>query len=197
MTRITRLLGSLKLNNGETKPAVSSSPLRDDNALKLSPPAISLNIPNIRLPLPIQIRDKPTSMYQKIIESPSNMILNEINDVLNNGKEIREPESAQQNTKKHAVRMIVIRRRKMKKHKLKKLRKRMKFEWGRLRQRREMRKEKAFQAMLLTQIREAEKFSAEKYVDEKLRQATETPIPRFWKGKRLPQFIIKEKLGIK
>lgn len=51
--------------------------------------------------------------------------------------------------------------------------------------------------MLLTQIREAEKFSAEQYVSEKIRQATETPIPRFWKGKRLPQFIIKQKLGIK
>lgn len=60
-----------------------------------------------------------------------------------------------------------------------------------------MRKEKAFQAELIAQIKEAEKFSAEEYVADKLRQANETPIPRFWKGKRLPQFIIKQKLGIK
>lgn len=48
--------------------------------------------------------------------------------------------------------------------------------------------------MLLRQISEAEKFSAEEYVMGKIKQATEDPIPRFWKGKRLPQFIIKEKL---
>lgn len=65
-----------------------------------------------------------------------------------------------------------------------------------MRQRRELRKEKAFQAGLINQIKEAERFSAEMYVAEKLRQANDTPIPRFWKGKRLPQFIIKQKLGI-
>lgn len=65
-----------------------------------------------------------------------------------------------------------------------------------VRQRREWRKEKAFQAELTAKIREAEKFSAEAYVAEKIRLATETPIPRFWKNRRLPQFIIKEKLEI-
>uniref|UniRef100_A0A182MWR5 Ribosomal protein mS38 C-terminal domain-containing protein n=1 Tax=Anopheles culicifacies TaxID=139723 RepID=A0A182MWR5_9DIPT len=97
---------------------------------------------------------------------------------------------------KQAARLIVIRRRKMRKHKLKKLRKRMKFEWLKLRQRRELKKEKLFQAELIGQIKEAEKFSAEAYVASKLRQATEVPLPRFWKGKRLPQFLIKQKLGI-
>uniref|UniRef100_A0A4Y0BRV2 Small ribosomal subunit protein mS38 n=1 Tax=Anopheles funestus TaxID=62324 RepID=A0A4Y0BRV2_ANOFN len=97
---------------------------------------------------------------------------------------------------KQAARLIVIRRRKMRKHKLRKLRKRMKFEWLKLRQRRELKKEKLFQAELIGQIKEAEKFSAEAYVASKLRQATEVPLPRFWKGKRLPQFIIKQKLGL-
>ncbi|XP_052897583.1 uncharacterized protein LOC128304434 [Anopheles moucheti] len=97
---------------------------------------------------------------------------------------------------KQAARLIVIRRRKMRKHKLKKLRKRMKFEWLKLRQRRELKKEKLFQAELIGQIREAEKFSAEAYVASKLKQATDVPLPRFWKGKRLPQFIIKQKLGL-
>lgn len=60
-----------------------------------------------------------------------------------------------------------------------------------------MRKEKAFQADLIGQIKVAEKFSAEAYVAEKLNKASEVPIPRYWKGKRLPQFIIKQKLGIK
>uniref|UniRef100_A0A8W7P565 Small ribosomal subunit protein mS38 n=1 Tax=Anopheles coluzzii TaxID=1518534 RepID=A0A8W7P565_ANOCL len=97
---------------------------------------------------------------------------------------------------KQAARLIVIRRRKMRKHKLKKLRKRMKFEWLKVRQRRELKKEKLFQAELLGQIKEAEKFSAEAYVASKLRQATDVPLPRFWKGKRLPEFIIKQKLGM-
>lgn len=93
--------------------------------------------------------------------------------------------------------MIGIRRRKMRKHKLRKLRKRMKFEWAKVRQRRELRKEKAFQAVLINQIKEAEKFSAEQYVADKLRKANETVIPKYWKGKRLPEFIIKEKMGLK
>ncbi|XP_053665879.1 uncharacterized protein LOC128715024 [Anopheles marshallii] len=97
---------------------------------------------------------------------------------------------------KQAARLIVIRRRKMRKHKLKKLRKRMKFEWLKLRQRRELKKEKLFQAELIGQIKEAEKFSAEAYVASKLKQANDVPLPRFWKGKRLPQFIIKQKLGL-
>lgn len=66
-----------------------------------------------------------------------------------------------------------------------------------VRQRRELRKEKAFQAVLISQIKEAEKFSAEAYVANKLRQANETPIPRFWKGRRLPEFLIREKMGLK
>ncbi|GFG41005.1 hypothetical protein Cfor_12601 [Coptotermes formosanus] len=97
---------------------------------------------------------------------------------------------------KQAARLIVIRRRKMKKHKLKKLRIKMKYEWAKVRQRREMRKEKAFQAGLISQIKEAERFDAEKYVAERLQEAHKVPLPRTWKGKRLPFWIIKQKLGI-
>jgi hypothetical protein len=98
---------------------------------------------------------------------------------------------------KQAARLIVIRRRKMKKHQLKKLRIKMKYEWAKVRQRREMRKEKAFQAGLIAQIKEAEKFDAGKYVAERLQEAHKVPLPRTWKGKRLPFWIIKQKLGIK
>lgn len=89
---------------------------------------------------------------------------------------------------------MIIRRKKMKKHKRRKLWKRMRFEWAKRRQRREYRKEKAFQAELLAQIAEAEKFSAEDYVADKIKQATDVPLPRYWKGKRLPAFIIKDLL---
>lgn len=93
--------------------------------------------------------------------------------------------------------LIGIRRRKMRRHKLKKLRKKMKYVWAKQRQKRELKKEKLFQAGLIAQIKEAEKFSAEQYVADKLKAANETPIPKFWNGKRLPEFIMKEKLGIK
>lgn len=46
--------------------------------------------------------------------------------------------------------------------------------------------------MLSAQIRIAENFSAERYVAKKLRAATITPTPRFWKGRRLPKFIIRQ-----
>ncbi|EFA10137.1 uncharacterized protein LOC655078 [Tribolium castaneum] len=74
---------------------------------------------------------------------------------------------------KEAARLIVIRRRKMKRHKLKKLRKRMKFEWAKKRQRREWNKEKLFQAELIKQCKEGEAFSAEKYVEERLAKLRE------------------------
>lgn len=81
--------------------------------------------PNISLPL---IPPKPSKTL--LIDNPSNLIINEI----------------------QAARLIVIRRKKMKKHKLRKLRKRMKYVWAKVRQKREMRKEKAFQAELLGQV---------------------------------------------
>lgn len=157
---------------------------------------------------PIKIETPtPISIYQKeIIDIPliENWIDNPLTptsileDPIRSNNEIIDPSTKNSDRDGiQAARLITIRRKKMKKHKLKKLRKKMKFEWAKVRQRREMRKEKAFQAVLIAQIKEAEKFSAEKYVEDKIKRATEVPIPRFWKGRRLPQFIIKEKLGIK
>ncbi|XP_017781756.1 PREDICTED: uncharacterized protein LOC108566407 [Nicrophorus vespilloides] len=97
---------------------------------------------------------------------------------------------------KLAARLIVIRRKKMKKHKLKKLRKRMKYEYAKIRQRRELKKEKAFQAVLIQQCKEAELFNAKKYVDEKLEKLHEIVIPRYWKGKRMPEFLVRQKMGL-
>lgn len=136
----------------------------------------------------------------KIIESPRSTWITEINDILQRervGEIIAPPADKSKPDKMEAARLIVIRRRKMKKHKLKKLRRKMKFEWAKVRQRREMRKEKAFQAKLVSQVKEAEGFSAEQYVADVLRQANEVPLPRYWNGRRLPAFIIKQKLGIK
>lgn len=66
--------------------------------------------------------------------------------------------SVDNNDEIQAARLIVIRRKKMKKHKLRKLRKRMKYVWAKVRQKREMRKEKAFQAELIAQVSSKEIF---------------------------------------
>nr|CAI5828654.1 unnamed protein product [Callosobruchus analis] len=109
---------------------------------------------------------------------------------------IEAPSAPSNSITKHAARLIVIRRKKMKKHKLRKLRKRMKFVWAKLRQRRELKKEKAFQAVLVQQIKDAEQFSAEEYVQEKIEKLNEIIVPRFWNGRRLPEFLIREKMGL-
>jgi len=154
-----------------------------------------INSIEMKIKTQITIGDMPP-MKSLIIESPKLTWLTEIGNIIDDTAR-KEAPTAYSKIIKKAERLIVIRKRKMKKHKLKKLRRKMKFEWAKVRQRREMRKEKAFQAKLLAQIKDAEAFSAEKYVAENLRKAEETPLPRFWKGRRLPAFIIKEKLGIK
>jgi len=66
------------------------------------------------------------------------------------------------------VNMLQIRRRKMKKHKLKKLRKRMRFVMRRRRQLKQKRKERAIQQYEREQAKLGQQYSAEQYVDEQL-----------------------------
>ncbi|XP_050549206.1 uncharacterized protein LOC126910578 [Daktulosphaira vitifoliae] len=137
---------------------------------------ITINIPIVPIK---KIIEKPIISIPLISPKPNKSLLidNPLNPIIN---EIQ------------AARLIVIRRKKMKKHKLRKLRKRMKYVWAKVRQKREMRKEKAFQAELLGQIKEAEKFSPVEYVQEKLNIVNMTILPNRWRGKRLPEFVIKD-----
>ncbi|XP_071439548.1 uncharacterized protein [Hetaerina americana] len=144
------------------------------NAQVTNPLVIDLGITNKQVDMPERFPSKPISAPTiTIIYDYQQQKENETPDGL---KEILAPE----HTKyiKYAARLIVIRRRKMKKHKLRKLRKRMKFEWAKIRQRREMKKEKAFQAELLAEIRLAEKFNAEEWALDVLKRAKETPISK-------------------
>ncbi|KAF7417791.1 hypothetical protein HZH68_000444 [Vespula germanica] len=93
---------------------------------------------------------------------------------------------------KQAVRLIVIRRRKMKKHQRRKLRKKMKFYWRKIKQRRELLKEKAFQAEQVTLIKQAESFDPVKYVNERLQELDKEYIPKTYRGEVLPQEMIKK-----
>uniref|UniRef100_A0A8D8NM67 (northern house mosquito) hypothetical protein n=1 Tax=Culex pipiens TaxID=7175 RepID=A0A8D8NM67_CULPI len=185
----------LKVTSCQMKPELPSS---STSRLVFLPREISLDIGQVRInPLMPRKEILDLPLISRIIENPNQSRITEIGDLPRSLPVIDLPKS---NTVDdggiQAARLIVIRRRKMRKHKLRKLRKKMKYEWAKVRQRRELRKEKAFQADLIAQIKDAERFSAEAYVADKLRQATDTPIPRFWKGKRLPQFLIKQKLGI-
>ncbi|XP_046388587.1 uncharacterized protein LOC124157692 [Ischnura elegans] len=144
------------------------------NAQVNQPLVIDLGITNKQVDVPERFPSKPiTAPTITIIYDYQNQKENETPEGL---KELLAPEYGK--FKKYAARLIVIRRRKMKKHKLKKLRKRMKFEWAKIRQRRELRKEKAFQASLLEEIRLAEKFNAEEWAIDVLRRAKETPISK-------------------
>lgn len=142
-----------------------------------------------------QIIDLP--LIHKVIENPQT-IQNEIDDIISRITDLRLPAPTKNLDESgiQAARLIVIRRKKMKKHKLKKLRKRMKYAWAKVKQRREQRKEKAFQAELSGRIKEAEKFSAEAYVTEKLERLNDSPVPKYWKGKRLPTDIVKELMQV-
>ncbi|KAK3873314.1 hypothetical protein Pcinc_021671 [Petrolisthes cinctipes] len=88
---------------------------------------------------------------------------------------------------KQAARLIGIRRKKMKKHKLKKLRKKMKFVWAKTRQRREYKKEKLFQAEEMAKIKEFRAFDAKEYVADFLREINEMPQPGSWKKREYPK----------
>ncbi|XP_068982739.1 uncharacterized protein [Bombus flavifrons] len=93
---------------------------------------------------------------------------------------------------KLAVRLIVIRRKKMKKHKRRKLRKRMKFIWAKIRANRNIAKEKVFQAELIAKIKEAHMFNAKKYVEERLAILDKEILPKTFRGEILPEDMIRK-----
>ncbi|XP_012233754.1 uncharacterized protein [Linepithema humile] len=98
---------------------------------------------------------------------------------------------------KQAVRLIIIRRKKIKKHKRKKLRKRMKYVWAKIRLRRNQKREKEFQAGLIAKVKEAQAFDAKEYVKEKLHIINKEKIPRTYRGEILPTEMIKKFLDEK
>ncbi|GBM78949.1 hypothetical protein AVEN_40513-1 [Araneus ventricosus] len=110
-------------------------------------------------------------MYQDIDSIPKS-----INENFNTVK-IIDPPPSKRIIKKEAVRMILIRRRKMRKHKLKKLRKRMKFVFQKIKEKRQLRKEQEFRRELLSQVETAEKFDAKSYVDQVLHTIRYHPKP--------------------
>lgn len=93
---------------------------------------------------------------------------------------------------KQAKEILRIRKRKMKKHKLKKLRNKMKFVWERIRVNRNIKKEKAFQLELQKKIETVMQFDAKAYVDSRLTLLNKKRFPYTWRGEILPQAQIIE-----
>lgn len=126
--------------------------------------------PSIQPPSPSNRRiEDPGNDERKNIDTPIATIVNEIMDKISDIKgDMDLPPLEGQDECKEAAVMIEIRRLKMKKHKRKKLLKKMKFVYAKRKIRRRIRKEKVFQAELLAKIKEAEQFSAEQYVADKL-----------------------------
>lgn len=93
---------------------------------------------------------------------------------------------------KLATRLLIIRKRKMKKHKKKKLRKKMKFVWAKIRANRNVAREKALQAELLAQIKQAHMFDAQKYVEGRLAILDKEILPRSYRGEILPVEVVKK-----
>lgn len=132
--------------------------------------------PSIQPPASNQRIEEPGKDERKNIDTPVSTIVNEIMDKITDIKgDMDLPPLEGQDECKEAAVMIEIRRLKMKKHKRKKLHKKMKFVFAKRKLRRQIKKEKEFQATLLAQIRDAEKFSAEQYVTEKLQRLKIVP----------------------
>lgn len=126
----------------------------------IRPPTVNRTVEDPRANILQDIENPNTSPLKEIIDKPSDAL-----------QDFELPPTANSDEAIEAAVMIKIRQRKMRKHRLKKLRKKMKFEWAKKKQKREMKKEKDFQGVLIAQIKEAEKFSAEEYVAEKLLRA--------------------------
>ena len=84
--------------------------------------------------------------------------------------------------KKHAIRMLVLRRKKMKKHQLKRLWERMYLRFRAYRILREKTKELEFRSRLASKVSQARQFSAEKYVEEYLSDYHAPLTPKTYNG---------------
>ena len=142
-------------------------------------PIIDYKIPS-RLPIPqSEILDQPP-VPDKTIEAPNT------------------PSTAIEKRTIGRPGLVVIRRIKMNKHKLKKRRRKLKYLLLKINTRRETRKEKEFLSGLMTKIREADKFDAKAFVASVIAKAKEKPpVVMYWKGTRMPEWLVKEKLAEK
>jgi len=146
----------------------------------------------------------PTASGPKVVSCPTLESLSVKKFIVEeNLKRVEEPAAVVVNTpkieepkhtivEKRAIRMIVNRRIKMKKHQRKKLWQRMGLRFRADRVVREKKKELEFRAILAAKVAAARKFSAEKYVNDYLEDFHKELLPKTYQGHRLPEWLIKE-----
>ena len=127
----------------------------------------------------------------KIVQCPTTKSIDVKSFIVEKPVDIKDPETVKKEiinplqqsvVKKHAIRMIVLRRRKMKKHQLKRLWERMYLRFRANRIAREKIKELDFRGRLASKVSQARQFSAEKYVEDYLSDYHTHLTPRTYKG---------------
>lgn len=153
---------------------------------------LEIGLPQSRIiEMPSIKRIPPYPTHQEL---PQKNILDDPLPILNR---IIEAPLLPNQEKKQAARLIVIRRIKMNKHKLKKLRKKMKYVWAKARLRRETWREKTFLNEKMAQIKAAWKFDAKSHVAQLIRNVRENRGPEPWIKKGMPEAFIKEQMKIR
>lgn len=108
----------------------------------------------------------------------------------------REPEKMIIDPTKHeeksAHRMLIIRRRKMNRHKRLKRMRKNKFAIAKRHREKRMKKEVVFRQEIAAKLREVEKFNAEEYVAEKLAMYRKEILPARMHGKIMPALVIED-----
>lgn len=158
--------------------------------IKFIPKTLNIDFENSRNNIKKDINEIPLSKYIPSMEEPLiNQPIKQDLPLIDTSFQLPPTENT---LEKLAIRMIVIRRKKMKKHKRKKLRKKMKFKWAKIRTNRNIMKEKLFQAELVAQIKQAQNFDPRKYVEERLNILDKEILPKTYRGEILPPSMIKQ-----
>jgi len=140
----------------------------------------------------------PTLRKKEIVSplpdaAPRKTYIQEIKpEVCDPQKVVRIEEPIVKRIKKHLIRMVILRRKKMRKHRRKRLLDRMYLKFRANKLAATKRKELEFRGRLSDKVTEARKFSVEEYVSNYLQDFHTPLIPGTYKGKRLPQWLIME-----
>jgi len=107
---------------------------------------------------------------------------------------MEDPVTNGQIIEKKAHRRLRIRKKKMKVHRRKRRWKKYWVLWRKKYASREKKREVEFRQKMIAKVNEAKKFDPQKYVDEYLEDMKYELIPKTYKGRRLPQWLVKELL---
>ncbi|XP_076763676.1 uncharacterized protein LOC143431058 [Xylocopa sonorina] len=178
----------------------TSAPPPNISKLQLNPPFASERITFVPKTLNIDFRNPDSVTNKKIFEIPWSVRIPSIEDPLRQPVQRDRPvidrsidlPATENALEKLAETILRIRRWKIKKHKRKKYRKRMQFIWAKIRARRNILKERTFQAKQVEKIKKALAFDAKQYVADRLAILDKERIPMTFRGEILPRNVIKQ-----